>query len=197
MSVRVYLALPVLLILLVVQVALAPHIELLGIAPQLLFLITVVWALYYGLHQGLIWAFVAGLLIDIFSAGPVGATSLALMAAVFTIANIQRLFPENRVLVPAALGALASLVFWFAYILLLRILVPFMISSMDYLSIVAVANGSQARDLMGEIAQSYGLGGSIGNLVFRSTILHGLLTVPLFWGLAALDRLVRPKPVEI
>ncbi len=197
MSGSIYLAVPLMLVLLVVQVTVSPHIELFGVAPQLLFLITIVWALYYGLQQGLIWAFVAGVLIDLFSAGPMGASSLALMAAVFIVVTIQRLFPENRVLVPAALGALASLVFWFVYILLLRILVPFMITSLDYLSVAVVASGAQTRELVGDIARNYGLDGSIGLMILRSTILHGLLMVPLYWAVAAVDRLVRPKPVEI
>jgi len=128
MSARIYLAFPVMLFLLLVQVTVSPNFELYGVTPQLLFLITIVWALYYGLQQGLIWAFVGGILIDLFSAGPMGASSLALMAAVMVIVSIQRLFPENRILVPLVLGAVASLVFWIVYLVLLRILVPFMIT---------------------------------------------------------------------
>ena len=197
MSARIYLAFPVMLLLLLVQVTVSPNFELYGVVPQLLFLITIVWALYYGLQQGLIWAFVGGILIDLFSAGPMGASSLALMAAVFVVVSIQRLFPENRILVPLALGAVASLVFWLVYLLLLRILVPFMITSLDYLSIAGVASGSQARGLVDEVAGGYSFGGSVGNLVMRSTIVHSLLILPLYWVLSAADKLLRPKSVEI
>ncbi len=197
MSARIYLAFPVMLLLLLVQVTVSPNFELYGVVPQLLFLITIVWALYYGLQQGLIWAFVGGILIDLFSAGPMGASSLALMAAVFVVVSIQRLFPENRILVPLALGAVASLVFWLVYLLLLRILVPFMITSLDYLSIAGVASGSQARGLVDEVAGGYRFGGSVGHLVLRSTIVHSLLILPLYWALSAADRLLRPKSVEI
>lgn len=197
MSARIYLAFPVMLLLLLVQVTVSPNFELYGVVPQLLFLITIVWALYYGLQQGLIWAFVGGILIDLFSAGPMGASSLALMAAVFVVVSIQRLFPENRILVPLALGAVASLVFWLVYLLLLRILVPFMVTSLDYLSIAGVASGSQARGLVDEVAGGYSFGGSVGNLVLRSTIVHSLLILPLYWALSAADRLLRPKSVEI
>ena len=197
MSARIYLAFPVMLLLLLIQVTVSPNFELYGVVPQLLFLITIVWALYYGLQQGLIWAFVGGILIDLFSAGPMGASSLALMAAVFVVVSIQRLFPENRILVPLALGAVASLVFWLVYLLLLRILVPFMITSLDYLSIAGVASGSQARGLVDEVAGGYSFGGSVGNLVMRSTVVHSLLILPLYWALSAADRLLRPKSVEI
>jgi len=202
MSARIYLAFPVMLFLLLVQVTVSPNFELYGVTPQLLFLITIVWitivwALYYGLRQGLIWAFVGGILIDLFSAGPMGASSLALMAAVMVIISIQRLFPENRILVPLVLGAVASLVFWIVYLVLLRILVPFMITSLDYLSVAGVVSGSQARGLLGEITSGYSLGGSIGNLVLTSTIIHSVLILPLYWALSTVDRVLRPKSVEI
>jgi len=197
MSARIYLAFPVMLFLLLVQVTVSPNFELYGVTPQLLFLITIVWALYYGLRQGLIWAFVGGILIDLFSAGPMGASSLALMAAVMVIISIQRLFPENRILVPLVLGAVASLVFWIVYLVLLRILVPFMITSLDYLSVAGVVSGSQARGLLGEITSGYSLGGSIVNLGVTSTISHSVLILPLYWALSAADRLLHPKSVEI
>ena len=197
MSARIYLAFPVMLVLLVIQAVMGPHLELYGVAPQLLFLITIVWALYFGLQGGLIWAFFSGFLIDLFSAGPLGASSLALMSAVLVVVTVQRLFPENRLLVPLALGVAASLVYWLVYLLLLRILVPFMITSLDYLSVAGLANSSQARGLMDEIAGNYGLGGSIGTLILRSTIIHGLLIPPLYWALSWADRIIRPKSVEI
>jgi rod shape-determining protein MreD len=197
MSASIYLTLPLLVILLVLQVTVSPYIELLGVAPQLLFIVTVVWGLFYGLQQGLIWAFVAGILIDLFSAGPLGATSLALMAGVSAAVYAKRLVPQQHFLIPAALGALASLVFWFVYILLLRILVPFMIDSLDFLSIAGLTNTPGAQGLIGQVARNYGLTGSMGNLVLRSTILHSLLMIPIYWAVTTLDKLIRPKSVEI
>jgi rod shape-determining protein MreD len=197
MKASIYLAIPLMLILLVVQVTVSPHIELFGVAPQLLFLLSIVLGLYYGLQQGLILAFIAGILFDLYSAGPMGASSLALMAAVSVAVFAQGRLPENRFLVPAVLGAIASLVFWFVYILLLRILVPFMIDSLDFLSIAGLAGSSRAQGLIGQVAQNYGLGGTIGNLVLRSTIIHSLLMVPIFMALAALDKLSGPKSVEL
>ncbi|MGB3713081.1 MAG: rod shape-determining protein MreD [Candidatus Promineifilaceae bacterium] len=197
MNATIYLAIPLMLILLVIQVTVSPHIELLGVAPQLLFLVSIVLGLFYGLQQGLILAFIAGILFDLYSAGPMGASSLALMAAVSAAVFAQRRLPENRILVPAALGALASLVFWFVYILLLRILVPFMIDSLDFLSIAGLAGSSRAQGLIGQVAQNYGLGGSMGNLVLRSTIVHSLLMVPIYLALSALGKLTGPKRVEL
>jgi rod shape-determining protein MreD len=197
MNASFYLAIPLMLILLVLQVTVSPHIQLFGVVPQLLFLVSIVLGLFYGLQQGLILAFIAGILFDLYSAGPMGASSLALMAAVSVAVLVQRRLPKNRILVPAALGALATLVFWFVYILLLRILVPFMINSLDFLSIAGLAGSSRAQGVIGEVARNYGLGGSMGNLVLRSTIIHGLLMVPIYLALSALDKLTGPKTVEL
>jgi rod shape-determining protein MreD len=197
MNTSIYLAIPLMLILLVLQVTLSPHIQLFGVAPQLLFLVSIVLGLFYGLQPGLISAFIAGILFDLYSAGPMGASSLALMAAVATAVLVQRRLPKNQFFVPAALGALATLVFWFVYILLLRILVPFMIDSLDFLSISGLAGSSQAQGVISEVARNYGLGGSMGILVLRSTILHGLLIVPIYLALSALQKYTGPRSVEI
>jgi rod shape-determining protein MreD len=197
MKASIYLAIPLMLILLVVQVTVSPNIELFGVAPQLLFLASIVLGLFYGLQQGLILAFIAGFLFDMYSAGPMGVSSLALMAAVSAAVYGQRRLPDNRFLVPVALGALSSLVFWFVYLLLLRILVPFMIDSLDFLSIAGLEGSSRAQGLIGQVAQNYGLGGSVGNLVLRSTIVHSLLMVPIYLAFSALDKLSGPKSVEL
>jgi rod shape-determining protein MreD len=197
MSSRIYLIFPLMLILLLLQVTAAPYFELYGIAPQLLFVITIAWTLYFGVQQGLIWAFAGGMLLDLFSAGPMGASALALMAAVGVVAFIQRLLPQNRILIPLALGAVASLVYWLVYISLLRILVPFMLTSLDYLSASGAASGTQGRSLINAIAGEYGFGGSVGAMVLASTIIHSLIILPLYWALSTIDRLVRPRSIEI
>ncbi|MCZ7670303.1 MAG: rod shape-determining protein MreD [Chloroflexi bacterium] len=55
---------------------------------QLLLLVVVSWTLLHGLEEGLVWAFVAGLCIDLFSIGPTGATALAYLTAVLAVASL-------------------------------------------------------------------------------------------------------------
>lgn len=197
MNTSFYLAFPLTLLLLVLQVSISSHMGLFGVTPQLLFLVTVPWGLYYGLQQGFILAFVSGILIDLFSAGPMGGSSLALMAAVTAAVIFKRFLPENRIIVPAILGAIASLVFWMVYILLVRILVPVMINSLDFLSVARLADSARARLLMNDITGGYGLGGVTGSLVLRSTLVHSVLIVPVYWALSTVDRLFKPRGVEI
>lgn len=197
MSPSIYLAFPLMLVLLILQVTISPHIQITGVEPQLLFLITVSWGLFFGLQPGLIWAFIAGIFIDLFSVGPAGASSLALMSAVAVAVLAKQLLPPNQILMPALLGGVASLVFWFVYIILLRVLVPVMIDSLDFLSVSGLVEGARGQDLISDVASNYGLGGSVGNLVLRSTLLHSLLMVPTYWALRTLNRLFTPRGVEI
>jgi len=46
-------------------------------------LVVLAWAVVRGVDEGLMWGFVGGLIIDLLSGGPLGATPLALLAVAF------------------------------------------------------------------------------------------------------------------
>lgn len=48
-----------------------------------MFLVVLAWSVVRGLDAGLVWGFCGGLLIDLLSGGPLGATALALLAVAF------------------------------------------------------------------------------------------------------------------
>ena len=82
MGAPIYLAIPVMLVLGVAQASILPRFPILGVSPQLLFLVALAWGDIRGLEEGLIWAFIAGLFADLFSLAPLGISSLAFMAGV-------------------------------------------------------------------------------------------------------------------
>ena len=49
----------------------------------MMLLVVLVWAVVRGMDEGLVWGFIGGLIIDLLSGGPLAATALALLAAVF------------------------------------------------------------------------------------------------------------------
>ena len=196
MNTGFYLAFPLVVLLLVLQMSLSPHVAILGVVPQLLFLVTIPWGLFYGLQQGLLLAFFSGFLIDLYSAGPLGASSLALMAAVTAAVILRRFLPENRFIVPALLGASATLVFWIVYILLLRILVPIMVDSLQFLSVSGLAGNPRAQGLISDIASGYGLGGTTGNLILRKIAMIDCLVDPAIIRVHAFRRNADVGPVE-
>jgi rod shape-determining protein MreD len=79
------------------------------------------WALVRGPVEGYVWAFVAGLCIDLFSAAPVGISSLALMLAVLLVTTLQQSIAINRFFIPMLLGGIGMLTFSLTTVLLLRL----------------------------------------------------------------------------
>ena len=88
------------LLLLVCALAQGPIVEALfplDVTPNLVLVIVTLWAGYHGLREGLLWAFFAGLLLDLLLFAPLGAHALAMMAVVLAIAPLRHLvFGENH-----------------------------------------------------------------------------------------------------
>jgi rod shape-determining protein MreD len=79
----IYLTLVLLAGVLLIQTALLSRVRLLGAAPNLLLVTTVSWSLLKGVTEGLIWAFLGGLGLDLITGMPLGTSSLGLMAICF------------------------------------------------------------------------------------------------------------------
>lgn len=124
MSASIYMAVPAMILLAIAQTAILPHFPLFGVVPQLPLLVALVWGLLRGPNEGALWAFVAGICLDLFSVGPIGATALAYMLAVLAATWSTRLLPANRYLVPVLLAGLTTLLSLLLYLLLLRLMGP-------------------------------------------------------------------------
>jgi rod shape-determining protein MreD len=197
MSLSFYLAFPLMAILAILQSTLLPRFPIFGVEPQLWFVATITWTLMKDLRQGLIWALIAGIFVDLFSASPLGVTTLALMAAVSIVVLVQRHFPESRILMPVVLGVIATLVFWFVYLLLLRIIIPLTIDDYGFLGISNMSDDTRIPDLLGDIASGYSPAGPILTYILIIAFIHGVLILPVHWGFSNLERLFGPKRVEI
>ncbi len=192
----VYLAIPVMIVLAIVQSTILPKFPVLGFVPLLVLLVALAWGLLHTLEEGVAWAFIGGLLIDLFSVGPLGATSLALMAAVTAVILIQRNFPESRFVLPALLSFLATIIFWFVYLLLLRIFVPLIIGD-PILGIDVLLAGSRAPGISADITQQYTINQATFGYGLLMAFGHGLLVLPIYWIIYTAERLLIPRRVEI
>jgi rod shape-determining protein MreD len=192
-----YLSVPLMAVLVVIQATLLTKIPLFGIVPQLLFLVAVAWALTQGLNDGLIWAVVAGFFIDLFSITPLGVSSLSAIAGVAAATLAYRSFPDSRLIMPAVVTALGTVVFWFVALLLTRLVVPLWIGGLDSLGIGQLVEGTQTPGLMESISREYGLRGPVVALILETAVLHALLMVPLIWGVRAARRWTTPRQIEI
>lgn len=121
MSTSIYLAIPLMVVLALVETAVLPHFPFLGHPPQLAFLFALSWGLLYGIEEGAIWAFLAGIFTDLFSITPVGVSSLAFMVGVTAVIWAKQALPTSRVLLPLALAGLATIISFIINIILLRL----------------------------------------------------------------------------
>lgn len=78
-----YLAVPLLTIVALLQNAWLSRVSLFGSRPDLMLLVVLSWTIVRGVNEGMIWAFIGGLLTDLLSGGPVGAYILALLSVAF------------------------------------------------------------------------------------------------------------------
>ncbi len=116
MGVTLYLAIPLMALLAIVQTAVLPRFAIAGVEPQLLFIVALAWGLVRGLEEGVIWAFIAGIWIDLFSVAPLGLSSLAFMAGVVAPLLLRPILPPRRLLVAVLLAVLGTLVYLTLYV---------------------------------------------------------------------------------
>lgn len=122
MSSSIYFAIPLMAVLAIVQTAVLPYFPILGMTPQLPLLVSISWALLRGIDEGVIWAFIAGLFLDLMSVTPIGVTSLSFMFGILAVIWVQQAIPTSRFLLPVILAFSATLVALLVNILLLRTL---------------------------------------------------------------------------
>lgn len=115
------IAVPVMALLTIFQSAALPYFPIFGVVPSLPFLVAISWGLLRGVQEGLIWAFIAGLFMDLFTAAPVGGLALSYTIALFAILQIKEVLPENRLLFPMVLTAVATIIQWILYTVFLAV----------------------------------------------------------------------------
>jgi rod shape-determining protein MreD len=95
----------------VLQVTLAPRLELFGAFPNFVLLVVVGWTLVRGAGAGIRWAIAGGLLLDLLAPGPLGVHALALAVAAYGTGFLKRAFEPDPFLLPSASGALATVAY--------------------------------------------------------------------------------------
>lgn len=91
----VFFSIPIFALAAVLNATVMPEFRLGGGAPDLVFLLVVCWALLSDLPSALVWAVVGGVMQDLLSVAPVGASSLGLVLVVFAIDSL--IAPDDRV----------------------------------------------------------------------------------------------------
>jgi rod shape-determining protein MreD len=102
---------PLLAALAILQATIFGQFRLLAGAPDLVLLAVVGWSLTGQTRQALTFALVGGLLLDLFSGIPLGASAAGLILATFLVSLSEESFWEAHLLMPLAAVLATSLIF--------------------------------------------------------------------------------------
>jgi rod shape-determining protein MreD len=84
-TINLYLTLPFLTSIALLQTTLLAQVNLWGGQPDLMLLVVLIWTVLRGTEEGALWGLIGGLIIDLLSGGPLPATVLALLPAVILV----------------------------------------------------------------------------------------------------------------
>lgn len=98
------------------------RLELWGVKPDLVLILVVIGALIYGSKAALVWAFLGGVGVDLFSGGPLGISSLGLLLVALVAGMGHRMLSRYHLLVPVSASAIGTVLYGLVYIGLLTVL---------------------------------------------------------------------------
>jgi rod shape-determining protein MreD len=150
--VSIYLVIPLLLVVAVVQTSIMPYLTIWGVFPDLPLLVVVGWSLLRGSREGVIWGFVAGIAVDLFSGAPFGAATIALIAAGFLAGLGEATVFRTHILLPLVAMFLATIVYDLVFLLIVQI-----------------------------SGQTVAWVDSLSRIILLSAVLNALLTPMIFW----------------
>jgi rod shape-determining protein MreD len=119
--VTIYLVVPLLAVIALIQSTVVPHLAIWGVFADLPLLVVVSWGLLRGPKDGIIWGFIAGLAVDLFSGAPFGAATLALMTAGFLSGLGEAAVFRAHLALPLLVVFLATFVYDMIFLLVVQI----------------------------------------------------------------------------
>lgn len=111
-----YALVPMLFVAALVQSSMLTRVEIRSVKPDLVLLLVIIGTLVYGGKRGVAFAFIGGIALDLFSGGPMGASSLALILAALAVSPGNSTFSRYNVLVPVSAAVVGTVVYSLAYI---------------------------------------------------------------------------------
>jgi rod shape-determining protein MreD len=92
------------------QAAILPTFHMLGVLPNVVLVLLLVWCAMRGTAEGLLWVFGTGLLLDVLALDPLGTNGLALLIVVLLAGPVRRKFFHTSLVFPILLAMVATLV---------------------------------------------------------------------------------------
>jgi rod shape-determining protein MreD len=106
----------------VLQGTVLPRIEILGVHPDLMLLAVTSWSLLRGSEEGMLWALIGGVGIDLLSGARFGIHTLPLLIVGFVAGLGQRRIFRLELLIPVLVIPLATLIYEATILAMLKLL---------------------------------------------------------------------------
>lgn len=163
----IYLVIPALVLVALVQATWMPHLALFGVFPNLPLLVVTSCGLVQGVGPGALWGFIVGVAIDFLSGAPFGAATIALVVIGFLSGK-------------AKLGAIRAHI----ALPMLTVFVATLIYEIIFLTILTI---SGEHTVWWE---------SLVRIILPAAALNALLTPPILWTMRWLDHRFTEKEME-
>jgi rod shape-determining protein MreD len=105
------IGIPLLAFLAVLQSTILSHIRLLDGRPDAILLAVVVWSIAGRTNEAMVWGFIGGAFLDLYSGVPFGSTSIALVIVAYLVSFPEGRFWESHVVMPLGVMLVASTIF--------------------------------------------------------------------------------------
>jgi rod shape-determining protein MreD len=99
-------------LLALLQTSLANHLVLAGTLPVLTLIAVVDWGILRGPDEGIMWAFIGGLCLDVFSSWPIGTNTVALVIVASLVSLGGGTFIRTHALLPIAAVFAATIIYF-------------------------------------------------------------------------------------
>lgn len=96
----------------ILQAGLITHLQIAGALANIVLLVVVNWGILRGMDEGVIWAFIGGALLDVFSGYPLGTSTVALVVVAAVISLGQGTFMRMHALLPPATVIFATIFYY-------------------------------------------------------------------------------------
>lgn len=106
-----YLVVPLLITVAILQTTIVPQLAIWGVFADLPLLVVVSWSLLRGAREGILWGFIAGLAVDLFSGAPFGAATFGMIAVGFLSGLGHATVYRAQIALPLVTMFLATIVY--------------------------------------------------------------------------------------
>lgn len=102
----------------IAQATLLPNLVPISILPNVVLVEVLLWAAFRGTAEGVVWVFIAGVMLDALSLDPLGTNGLALLLVVLIAGQTRRRIVHSGLVIPIVLVVIGTFLYTIVLLLL-------------------------------------------------------------------------------